>query len=275
MISQKPDYSIRVWHDSADELGTLFSGFNEMVSQIEKRERDLYETNSQLACEMVERKRSEEALQISEDRLNLALEAITDGVWDWNVSTGEVFFSPRYYTLLGYSPNELEPHIQTFKKLMHPDDLEKAMAAMNSHLNGDTPLYEYETRLLTKSGKWLWTLDRGKVVSRDENGQPLRVIGTDRDITERKRAEEALKKSHEQIRKLYSHAQSMVEEERSRIAREVHDELGQTLTALKFDLLNVADDLLKSQIPIKKQIRKMLELTDKTIETVQRITILT
>lgn len=271
-ISQEPDYSLRVEHQNQDELGMLFNGFNEMVSQIEKRESALSATNRQLMNEMLERQRSEEALRDSEERLKLALEAITDGVWDWDVTTGGVFFSPGCYTMLGYEPGGFEASIESFRSLLHPDDMELAVHATNAHMQGKTPLYEYESRLITKSGYHLWTLVRGKIVARDKEGNPTRIVGTFRDITERKKNEEALKVSREQIRKLYSHAQNLLEDERKRIAREVHDELGQTLTALKIDLTNVNSDLPPDQRPIKDKIKEMSLLVDRTIETVQRIT---
>lgn len=271
-ISREPDYSLRVEHQNKDELGVLFDGFNEMVSEIEKREAALSTANRQLTNEMLERQRSEEALRVSEERLKLALEAITDGVWDWDVTTGDVFFSPGCYTMLGYEPDEFESNIESFRNLLHPADMELAVKTTNAHFEGKTPLYEYESRLITKSGQYLWTLVRGKIVSRDKEGNPVRVVGTYRDITERKKNEEALKISREQIRKLYSHTQDMLEDERKRIAREVHDELGQTLTALKIDLTNVHSDLPPAQRPIMTKIKEMSHLVDRTIETVQRIT---
>jgi PAS domain S-box-containing protein len=134
----------------------------------------------------------EAALRESEERLRFALEGSNDGFWDWNIATGEVRFSRRWAEMLGYSPSELEPTVHTWERLMHPEDRPQVMAALTKHLEGLSPLYSTEHRLRTKQGDWRWVLDRGKVVARDENGRPLRAAGTHTDITDRKRAEQAL-----------------------------------------------------------------------------------
>jgi len=138
-------------------------------------------------------------LQISEERTKFALEATTDGFWDWNLETDEVFFSDTWSESLGYKPGELKPNVDSWKKLVHPEDMPKVMAALAPHLEGKTLFYQCENRLLTKAGYWRWNLDRGKVVKRDANGAPLRMVGSDTDITERKLAEEALKISQAEL----------------------------------------------------------------------------
>ncbi len=138
-------------------------------------------------------------LQISEERTKFALEATTDGFWDWNLETDEVFFSDSWMKSLGFSPGELAPHLDTWKKLVRPEHMPKVMEALNLHLEGKTPFYQCENQLLTKFGSWRWNLDRGKVVKRDANGKPIRMVGSDTDITERKLAEEKLKKSQDQL----------------------------------------------------------------------------
>ena len=136
--------------------------------------------------ELIERMRAERELRESEERLKLALMGADLGMWDWNVITGEVQFNSRWTEMLGYSPGEIEPHVRSLEKLIHPDDLPHVMEALNSHLEGDTSHYETEHRFLTKSGKWIWILDKGKVTHRDAEGRPLRVVGTYLDITEAK-----------------------------------------------------------------------------------------
>ena len=130
-----------------------------------------------------------------EERLNLALEATVDGVWDWNISTGHVFFSPQWFRSLGYEPGELEPHVSSWEKLVHPADMPKLRKPLNAHLEGKISFFQFENRLRAKSGKYRWYLGRGQVVSRDPSGKPLRMVGTDTDITERKQAEQALGKA--------------------------------------------------------------------------------
>ncbi len=143
--------------------------------------------------DITERKRVEEALRKSKQRLELALRGADLGLWDWNVHTGEVIFNQRWAEMLGYSLEEIEPHVRTWKKLVHPDDMPGVMEVLNANLEGKAPFYENEHRLLTKSGEWKWILDRGKVIEWDKDGKPLRAAGTHLDITERKRAEKEIR----------------------------------------------------------------------------------
>jgi PAS domain S-box-containing protein len=145
------------------------------------------------------RKQAEQRLCESEERLRLALESVEEGLWDWKVMAGEVYRSPRWVTILGYSPNELENRIDLRDKLVHPDDKPYMKELLDAHFDRHTPYFEMELRMLTKSGEWKWVLDRGQVVERDDRGQPLRMVGTHKDITERKRSEETLRKRYQQI----------------------------------------------------------------------------
>ncbi len=126
-------------------------------------------------------------VQQCEERLQLALEASMPGAWDWNIQTGEVIFSPQWFESPGYKKNELTPHVDSWKKLVHPDDLLKTMEALEIHFREGTEVYQVENRLLKKDGSWRWNLDVGKVVKRDAEGKPLRMVGVDQDITYQKR----------------------------------------------------------------------------------------
>ncbi|MFC1833238.1 PAS domain S-box protein [Thermodesulfobacteriota bacterium] len=135
----------------------------------------------------------------SEERLTLALEGADLGTWDWNVKTGEQIFDRRWAEMLGYSLEEITPHVVSWEGLIHPEDMQTAWAAMNEHLQGFTPGYNQEQRLRTKSGEWKWILSRAKIVERDKDGRPLRVSGTHLDITERKKSEETLQQLHAEL----------------------------------------------------------------------------
>ena len=144
-----------------------------------------------------DRKLAETALRESEEQLQLALEGSGDGLWDWNIQTGEVYFSPRYLKMLGYDANELPQAFSTWDRLIHPEDKAWVMERLNAHLADSSIPYQFDYRVLTKSGTWKWIANYGKVVARDENGTALRMTGTHRDVSERKRAEEALRESEQ------------------------------------------------------------------------------
>ena len=142
-----------------------------------------------LNLDITERKTTEETLRLSEERLAYALESGRDGLWDWTVETGASWYSDRWQTMLGYAPGELPAHTSTWERLIHPEDRDKAMTLTQAHFDGLTPSYECEHRLWRRDGGWSWVLSRGKVVARDPEGRPLRVVGTHIDIGARKAAE--------------------------------------------------------------------------------------
>jgi diguanylate cyclase (GGDEF)-like protein/PAS domain S-box-containing protein len=132
------------------------------------------------------------ALRQSEERLARALDAGSDGLWDWTLSTGETWFSDRWLAMLGYEPGDLEGHVNAWDGLAHPEDRARAYELLHAHFSGLSPVYECEHRLLRKDGRWSWVLARGKVVERDASGRPLRIVGTHIDIDARKSAEEQI-----------------------------------------------------------------------------------
>ena len=154
----------------------------------------------EVARNITERKQAEERLLVAQERLELALQGADLGTWDWNVKTGAVTFNSRAVEILGYNLDEIEPHLDFWKKRVHPDDLPKVLENLNAHLESRTPFYEAEYRLRHKTGEWVWVLDKGKVIGRDTRGQAVRACGTHLDITERKQAEEALRESEERLR---------------------------------------------------------------------------
>jgi PAS domain S-box-containing protein len=152
--------------------------------------------------DITEQKQAEEALRNSREELRITLDATTDGIWTWNFETNELFFSPRYYTMLGYEPDEFPASFESWQNLIHPDDLEGAMTVANQWLQTKSGRYENEFRLKTKPGDYRWMYARGMVVEWDKNGQAVRMIGNHEDITGRKQAEEALRESEERYREL-------------------------------------------------------------------------
>ncbi|MCB1850879.1 MAG: PAS domain-containing protein, partial [Gammaproteobacteria bacterium] len=134
-------------------------------------------------------RRQKERLRISEERFQLAMDAASVGLWDWNARTGEVFYSRLWMSMLGYHENELAYTFATFSNLLHPEDREQTLANNERMLNDPSVKYEQEFRLRTKAGGYRWILSRGHVFARDADGKALRALGTHTDITQRKQAE--------------------------------------------------------------------------------------
>jgi PAS domain S-box-containing protein len=133
-----------------------------------------------------------ESLKRSEERFQLALMGADLGMWEWNIVTGDNNRDDRWARMLGYSPEEINPEQHSLEKLLHPDDRNRVMETFASHLRGEIPVIDMEYRLRTKLGDYRWVLNRGKILERDENGNPLMAAGTTLDVTEKKQTQEAL-----------------------------------------------------------------------------------
>ncbi|MBC8416313.1 MAG: PAS domain S-box protein, partial [Candidatus Cloacimonetes bacterium] len=163
-----------------------------------------------IILDITERKRAEEALLDSEARWQFAVDGSALGLWDWNVQTSEVFFSKQWKAMLGFKEDEISGSLEEWDKRVHPDDKEKVYADINKHLDGKTEFYNNEHRVLCKNNNYKWILDRGKVISRTEDGKPFRMIGTHTDITERRLAEEALRESEEKLRNIFENSTNVI-----------------------------------------------------------------
>jgi PAS domain S-box-containing protein len=145
--------------------------------------------------EVTERRKAELLLQDSEERLRLALTAANQGLYDLNPQTGITIVSPEYATMLGYSPDEFEETNAKWVERLHPDDLEPVAATYQAYVKGEISNYKVEFRQRTKHDQWKWILSIGKIVEWDKAGQPLRMLGTHTDISDRKQAELDLQES--------------------------------------------------------------------------------
>ena len=148
----------------------------------------------------IARQLDQAALRSSRQRFDYVLDATNDAIWDLNVEKGTAYFSPKYFTMLGYEPDEFASNYDGWRSLLHPDDAIRAENAMQQHLDGVAESYEQEFRLREKSGEWRWILGRGKVIERDDAGRPLRMVGTHMDITERKKSEQERQQLEAQLR---------------------------------------------------------------------------
>ena len=149
---------------------------------LRRQQQRLQALNTDLQREVEARKRAVAEL---ENTLN----ATTDGIWTWHFKTNALFFSPKYYTMLGYAPGAFPPGFESWKDLIHPDDLDEALSVATRWLESKQDEYENEVRMRTADGEYRWIRARGRVVERDEAGDAVYMIGNHEDITERKRAE--------------------------------------------------------------------------------------
>jgi diguanylate cyclase (GGDEF)-like protein/PAS domain S-box-containing protein len=170
-ISIDKDYSVRARIHSGGETGNLVDSFNEMLSQIESRERALGDAHK--------------SLQESEERYALAARGANDGLWDWNLGTDEIYFSPRWGHMLGYSESECWSSPEQWFSQIHEKDVDRVRDGIAAHCDGKTPEFVCEYRMRHKSGGYIWTLSRGIAV-RDQDDKAIRIAGSQTDITEGK-----------------------------------------------------------------------------------------
>ncbi|TLS75659.1 PAS domain S-box protein [Mariprofundus erugo] len=133
------------------------------------------------------------SLRQSEERWSFALEGSGDGVWDWNISTGKVFFSPRFRQILGLEEGDLEGSMEGWKQRLHAGDVDMVEHELARHLRGESSEYVCEYRIRHRNGRYIWVLGRGRVISYSEDGTPLRLVGTTSDISRRRQAEEKIR----------------------------------------------------------------------------------
>jgi PAS domain S-box-containing protein len=155
------------------------------------------------ARDITERKEMEHELAQSQQRWHLAVSGTKDGIWDWNVATGKMYFSPRWKEMLGFREDELDDRFAVWESLIHPDDLPGVRAALERHLRGETEYFQAEFRMHTRDGADLWILSRGRALF-DQAGAPIRMSGSHTDISDRRLAEAAIRERTEQLDAIFS-----------------------------------------------------------------------
>ena len=145
-----------------------------------------------LQFEVTEILRARRALEASEERWKLALEGSQGAVWDYDIPSGRIQHSPMWMSMLGYAGNEFELTMDQLKRMIHPDDLQATLDEFATHLRGETEFFDTELRLLCKDGSYKWIHSRGKLMERDTAGAPVRITGTQHDLSDRKAFEEQI-----------------------------------------------------------------------------------
>ncbi|WP_343695371.1 PAS domain-containing protein [Flavobacterium sp.] len=242
--------------------------------------------------DITELKDKEEKLRISEERFQFALDASTVGIWDWDMVTNNVFYSSLSLKILELESADIFDDPERWDKIVHPDDLPKYYSDIREHFDNKIPYYENYHRVMTSSGNYKWILDRGKVIKRDENGKPLRVIGTHTDISAQKEKELELLKTM----KLYSDQNSRLLNFSHIVSHNLNTQAGniksildfidadgdkETVTEMLEHLRTVSNDLnetisnltqivkTQSNINIAVVPLKLCEYIEKTISTIK------
>jgi PAS domain S-box-containing protein len=145
-----------------------------------------------LAHDITDIVRAQEKIALSERRLQDVMAATREGIWDWNIATGQVIHNAQWYEMIGYADGEIGDSVEAFSSVVCAADRQEVWQRLDAHLKGETPAYYSEHRLVCKDGSLIWVQDRGRIVERDASGAPLRLVGSFSEITERKRYQEEL-----------------------------------------------------------------------------------
>ncbi|RBN48957.1 PAS domain-containing sensor histidine kinase [Flavobacterium psychrolimnae] len=207
-------------------------------------------------------KEQEIKLKVYEERFKFAQEASTSGVWDWDLRTNKVFYSSQSMKILDLISLDVFDSPERWDEIVHPDDLEKYYSDIQDHFENRTPFYENYHRVLTSTGKYRWILDRGKVIERDINEKPLRVIGTHTDISSQKEKELELVKTME----LYSKQNSRLLNFSHIVSHNLNTQAGNIKSIL--DLID-ADDTADSN---KEMLSYLRMVSDDLNETILNLT---
>ena len=218
-----------------------------------------------------ERNRRMQDLHESEAQLRLSVQASNIGLWDWHIPEDRLYLSPEWKGQLGYRDDEIANHYREWESRLHPDDRERVLPKVRAYLANPGPSYEAEFRLRHKDGSYRWIFARAQV-EHDAAGNPQRMLGCHIDITDRKHAEEELQRSFSRLRELSRRVVEAEEAERRNISRELHDRVGQSLSALNLSL-----NLVRAQLPagvspaIAERLADAQQLVESSVQQVRDV----
>jgi len=248
----------------------LQKAHNELERRVQERTAELAQANEELQAEITERKRSNEMLRRSEESLAEAQSMAHLGSWDWDIVTNELQWSDEIYRILGLTPQELEASYEVLLNYVYPGDRKTVKKNLYEALHKNKP-YDIHYRILLPNGTERIVHEHAKIIVND-TGKHIRMIGTVHDITEEKRVEEALKKSEDELRHLSYQLLKAHEEERKRIALELHDSLGQSLSAIKYMVEKVFHEISnKKTVNGFQLLEPIVPVVQEAVEEARRI----
>ena len=248
----------------------IINSRNELAILVKEKTAALRKTNEVLKKEIHDRKQKEKSLLIAEEKYR----TVADFTYDWETWIGTdgkfVYVSPSCYKVTGYSVDEFMDDPSLVIKMTHPEDREIVQKHYSESKNGNVLSCRLDFRILKRNGEECWIGHTCQPVF-DARGRYIGQRGSNRDITERKRAESVLLASQMQLRALTQRIDAISENERIRIAREIHDELGHLLTALKYDIERLTDKPDLSKDFLKKELESITSILDSLIDSVRKI----
>lgn len=273
--------TFRIFHRQMPEVPVLvLTGFDDMsagLQAIQDGAQDYLHKREMRPSELsrairyaIERHRVTRALKESEERFQLAVSGATAGLWDWNPQSGAMYLSSHFKEILGYDEDGFPDRMDALLEAVHPDDIDRMRASVTAHLERRQP-HDIEYRVRVRSGEFRWIHSRGQALW-NSSGKPYRMVGWIIDVTDWKLADEALRQSREELRHLSANIEHVREEEKKRIARELHDDLGQHLTALKLEVGRIDSCIDADRIaPRRADLRNVYALIDQLVVSVRRI----
>jgi PAS domain S-box-containing protein len=220
--------------------------------------------------DVTERKQAEDVILKTNARFQIVSKATSDIVWDWDLLNDTIWWNDNYYENMGYQKKSDLVTSEDWYSYIHPDDMDRVKRNTKSAFESTSNIWRDEYRYKKSDGNFLYFFDRGLII-RDEKGKAIRMIGSMEDVTDRMKTEKELKESYKEVRELTNHLQNIREEERTHMAREIHDELGQQLTVMKMDVSWLAGKLKNTDDVVNNRVKELIQLLDNTVKTVRRI----